>query len=296
MPLFVTSVAELIEKTHRILTGDWKGGTCTGTGASSLVDTSRTEPDDYFQNTVPVSRVYIWATTDGAVPQGQERTVSDWAVSTGTATVTAAWTTANPATGDKYVFLSEYSWQEIFHALNDALIAVRSQAVIERVDTSIRTIDSVYEYAIPIGFTHLYSLSVANSSGNFPAPIEPINYKIIRGTTTPMIQFRRMDNGSIPDGWAASGYWADENFRSGYQIRLEGYGWQPQLVTDFDLCYIDPTYVANQAAAYLHARRITRMDTEPKGHQAQYTICQQRADAAKPQAITKFPPNTMRVY
>jgi len=296
MALFRNTMAELIERTHRILTGDWKGGTCTGTGASSVVDTSRTEPDDYFQNTVPVSRVRIWSTTDGATPQGQERTVSDWVNSTGTATVTAAWTTANPATGDKYVFMSEYKWDEIFHAINEALDLVKDQAVVEKMDSSLITVNSVYEYAIPAGFTHIYRVSVANSDGNFPSPLDSANYKIIRSSITPMLHFRRLDNNSIPDGWNATGYWADEYFQAGYAIRLEGYGYQPTLLTDFDLCYIDPTYVINQAAALLHARRITRMDTEPRGHQAQYRICQDRADAARPRAVTSFPIGTMRIY
>ncbi len=295
MPLFNKPAYELVEATARIL-GDWKGGTCNGTGASSLVDTTRTEADDYFQNTVPISRVRIYATTDAAAPQGQERTFSDWVVGTGTGTVTAVWTTANPATGDKYAIMSEYSWDEIFHALNESINLLRGEPILELADEAITSVSGVYEYDIPEGFTHIYRVTLADSEGRFGAPVPPDHYRLVRGLAVPRIHFIRYPDSQQPTGITYTGLWAEDSLASGYPLRVEGFGYQPELLTDFDAVYVDPNWLANQTAAFLAARRITRTDTEPKGYQAKYQVCQAIADKLKPRIIKQFPPDTKRVY
>jgi hypothetical protein len=300
MSLYHTSGIELVKRVHRILTQKWFGGTCTGGGASTFIDTARTEPDDYFQNTTPPSRVKIISTTDDAAPKGQERTLSDWAVTTGTGTTTAAWTTANPGAGDTYCIMAEYNWDEILQAINDVFDLVKNKAVVEK-QGSITLVAGVYEYAIPEGFTHIYRVSMADDAGSYPEEIDPAQYKIIRGAVQPMIHFTRFPIDGLASGLVYSGYFANGDLDSntamtdGREIRLEGLGYQATLLQDTDICYLNPMFVAYQAAALLHSRQITRIDTEPKGHQLQMQICQQLADMAKPQVITAFPMNTKRV-
>ena len=274
---------------------DWKAGTCTGGGASTFADTARTEPDDYFQNTVPVSKVTIWSTTDGAAPQGQTRTISDWVNSTGTGTVSAAWTTANPASGDKYAITTEYALAEILQALNDAIEAVKGSGLIEKIDTSVPTIDSVYEYDIPTGFTHIHTVTMSTSDGVYNEPIPPNMYIVLRGLAVPRLKFLLYPSGNLAPDVEHSGLWADTKLAGGYTLRIEGFGYQATLVNYTDLCALDPMYVSYQAAALLHARRITRIDTEPQGHQAQYQICQAVANDYKPKGFKGFPPDVKRV-
>jgi hypothetical protein len=295
MSLFSTTGIELIERTARILK-DWKGGTCTSGGASTFIDTTRTEGDDYFQNTTPVSRVRIITTTDAAAPQGQERTISDWVVSTGTGTVTAAWTTANPGAGDTYGIMSEYSWDEVFHAINDVFDSVKNLPVLERADHSVALVSSVYEYDIPIGFTHIYRVTMESGTGNYGTPIPPEEYRIVRGTPTPRLHFVRQITSGLPEGISYPGLWADSELSGGKLLRIEGFGYQTKLVSDTDLCFLDPIFVCYQAAADLNARRITRADTDPDEYRTQYQLCQAKANEYKPKTIANFPPNMKRVY
>ncbi len=295
MALFQNTAIELVERTARILR-DWKGGTCTNGGASTFVDTSRTEADDYFQNTVPVSRVRIITTTDGAAPLGQERTISDWVNSTGTGTVSATWTTSNPGAGDTYCIMTEYSWGEIFHAINDAIDSVKKLIVLEKVDNSISLVASTYEYDIPVGFTHIYRVSMEDSSGRLSEPVPPDHYKIIRGTPTPRLHFIRFPTEFIGVDINYTGLWADTSLTAGRELRIEGFGSQETLVKDTDLCYLDPLFIINQVAAFLHARRITSTATDYNEHRTQYQVCQAEADRRKPKATTSFPPNTKRLY
>ncbi len=297
MALFISTGNDLVKQIYRILhPGNEMSGTCTGGGASAFNDTTRTEPDDYFQNTTPPSRVRILTTTDGEAPQGQERTISDWAVSTGAGTTSAAWATANPAAGDTYIIMSDYFWSEIFNTINAVFDLTKKQTVLEKLDNSVVLVDSVYEYAVPYGFTHIYRISMADDSGNFPQVIPPDQYRIIRGAETPRIHFLRYDTEYAPQDMYYTGFWADNLLSAAHGLRIEGYGWQEKLVDGLSSCNLDPMWVAYQTAALLHARRITRSDTDPDEHRTQFQVCQQIADSIKPRMITRFPPNTKRVY
>ncbi len=293
--LFSNTAIELVERTARILR-DWRGGTCLASTATTFVDTTRTEADDYFQNTVPVSRIRIITTTDGATPIGQERTIIDWVNTSGTGTVSAAWTTSFPGVGDTYCIMTEYSWEEIFHAINDTFDLVKKQAVIEKADESVHLVSAVYEYDIPIGFTHIYRVTMANGSGQFLEAIPPDQYRIVRGKSTPRLKLLTFPTINVHNDLYYNGYWADDEIVNNAPLRIEGFSYQEKLVNDIDLCYLDPMFVIYQAAAYLHARRITRSDTDPTSHTVQYQICQAKADEYKPKAITTFPPDTKRVY
>ncbi len=251
MPLFSNTGIELVERTARILR-DWKGDTITGGTASTFVDTTRTEADDYFQNTVPVSRIRIITTTDNATPIRQERTISDWTSSSSTGVVSANWTTGYPQVGDTYCIMSEYSWEEIFHAINDTFDSVKKLAVLEKVDTSIVLVTSIYEYDIPAGFTHIYRISMDDGAGHFPEVVPPDQYRIIRGTPTPRIHFLTYPTVTVPDGMYYTPYWADDQLTNDRAIRIEGLGYQGTLVNDTDLCYLDQIFVNNLAASLLH--------------------------------------------
>ncbi len=302
MPLFSNTTASLIERVARKLS-DWKEGTNTGTANSTFVDTTRDEPNDYFENTVPPSKVHIISTTDGLAPQGETRTISDWVLSTGTGTLASNWT-AVLTSGDTYCIQSLYTWEEILQAINEAIDSVKAKVVIAKIDHTIQLATSTYEYDVPAGFTHIYRISMEDSVGNYPEAIPPDNYKLIRGTPTPRIHFIRYPNEQLYSAHYIGGLWADSsdsttttgNMTDGRLLRVEGFGYQDALVKATDMCYLNPAYIVNQATALVLGQHITRSDTDPDAYQTRVQYYQGLANAELPSSMVRFPPNTKRIY
>ncbi len=281
MSVYSSTLDELIERTFRLCLGTFYEGTATGGSTTTVVDSSRWEADDFFQNLDAWAR--IRTTTDDAAPKGEERKITDWVQSSGTATVAPAFS-VTPAAGDTYCFMYEYRWDEVMEAINASIDLVARHALVEKIDHSVMLKDNVYEYSIPSGFLYLYNVSMADSNGNYSLPIDPTQYKIIRGTTPPRIHF-----------YADSGISADN------LLRIEGFGRQSRLVKGTDICRINPDFLCYQAAAFLHARRIRRSDSDPDEQKTQFTTCQQMADSISGSApyfrnlTPQFPPDMKRV-
>jgi hypothetical protein len=91
-------------------------GTCTGGSTTTVVDTSRDESDDAWQN----SYVYITDTTDDLAPEDEERRVSAFANSTGTMTVTPAFSAAVEAS-DTYEIRDKARKTDYNDAVNHAI-------------------------------------------------------------------------------------------------------------------------------------------------------------------------------
>ncbi len=276
MAIFSNTLDSLIERCFKLCLGTWYEGTCTGGTTGTVVDSSRYEADDYFQNIDAWAR--IRTTTDDAAPKGEERKISDWVQSGGTATVLPIFS-AESGIGDTYAFTYEYRWDEVKEAINAAIDIVARAALVEKIDTSIQLQSSVYEYAIPSGFLYIYRISQATDEGDYPDPVPPDQYKIIRGTNPPRIHFYRFPIEMQTDRHSYGGLFGDDDITANRILRVEGLARQDTLTKDTDLCKIDPNFVCFQAAALLHSRRIKRADTDPDEHRVQADIWQGRANS-----------------
>ncbi len=298
MAFFENTCDQLIERICRLVLFDWKEGTATSGSTSTLADTSRDEADDYFQNTVPISRIHVRTTTDALAPIGEDRRASDWALTGGVFTVAANFTVA-PAAGDTYAILHLRTWEDIREAINSAIDVVKKDCLIEKIDEdSVALTADVYEYPVPTSLVYVYRLTMADGNGKFyGTEIDPTQYRIVRGSPTPKIMFT-----AFPSHAKDSGHWYGEpfsgsDFTASRKIRIEGLGTQDKLTKDTDKCYINPDFVVAQAGALLYAPMIKRSDTDPDQFATQFNVWQGIADKIKADTMfkTPIPPNSKRV-
>ena len=262
--VFSNTLTELIEMAARLY-GDWKSGVVDSGSTTTVVDDEREEPEDYFQNTTPASKVHIVSTTDGAAPQGETRTATDFVLTTGTVTVsTDKPFTVAPEANDTYAILSELEWDEVKWAVNMAIKMVAKDALEWKVDeTTVVVQDDTYEYALPTDFVWLFRVTQADGNGDFPYSIPPNQYKIIKGST-PKIHFYRFPEEMQHSGIYATDLWVNGRLSDGKALRLEGLGTPSKLENDYDTSGVSPSYIMFQAAALLHRKRIAdpRYDSE----------------------------------
>jgi len=271
-------------------------GTATGGNTTTFADTARWEPDDFFQSLTPPGRVRIVSTTDGVAPYQNEREITDWVQTGGTGTVHLAWSgSTSVAAGDEYVIMSKYTWAELKSAVNSAIDHIADEALIDKMDETVSLVSSVYEYPMPTGFVYIYRLWMADGNGQYPEPIPPDHYKIIRSGAVPKIHFTRFPVVHEAAGWYYSDLWANSKLTDGRTLRIEGLAKQEHLEDETDVCYVNPEYIWRQAAATLHGKRIRRPENEPDDHRTQFTVHQAQADQLKKSMMLMLPPNSKRV-
>ncbi|MBU1621894.1 MAG: hypothetical protein KKF27_20815 [Gammaproteobacteria bacterium] len=90
--------------------------TATGGSTTTVVDSARTESDDYWNN----CWLFIVSTSDGLAPQGEEMQVTDYSGSTDTFTVAPAFSAAVGNT-DTYEVRRYYPASAIHAAINEAI-------------------------------------------------------------------------------------------------------------------------------------------------------------------------------
>lgn len=298
MGLFDYTLDALIERTCQLglEEGTWFEGECDASAVGTLVDATRYEPDDYFQEVGAWAR--IRTTTDNAAPIGEERKITDWTQSTGTASVLPVFSAA-PGASDTYVFLVNYRWAEIREAINAAIDMVARKVLVPLHDETVRLESSVYEYPVPSGFLYVNKISMDNGSGEFPDQVLPDQWHIILGTNPPRIHFERFPREARLAGHTYGNFWAEGGLTEARIIRIEGLARQNTLSLDTDSCQINPDFICYQAAALLHARRIRKQDED--AHSVQFGICQGIADNISgggpnySNLTTQLPMNSKRV-
>ncbi len=299
MPLFQNSLSDLIVRTLRVPLQSYLGGTATGgasAGATLIDTTGRTEADAYFENTVPCTRVRIVTTTDGAAPIGNERRVlSSTCTTNGTITPVSAFAAIVEA-GDTYALLTEYTWAELKDAINMAIDEVADRALIPKMDeTTVVLQADVSEYPVPSGFTHIYRLTQAEGTGQFLYPIPPDQYRINLRLTIPYISFYAYPPDASWFGHYCSTLWAANDLVDDRVLRIEGFGRQPKLVADSDLCWLNPNYICFRAAQMLHSARITHAAGDFDAHRVKATECGIEVAKALPQTIVRVPHDCKKV-
>lgn len=295
MPLFENNLSDLVVRLLRVPLQAYQGGSCTtAVSTLSFKDVNQIQEDDYFQNTTPVSRVRIISTTDGATPIGKESLISDFVNSDGAFVFAPAITTVE--VGDGYIVLSEYRWDELVEAINTAIdVATANRVLIEKIDETIAVQTDTYEYNIPTGFTHIYRISQENDNGDYPDPIPPSHYKILRGKTIPQIHFYRFPVAQMYSDHWFGGLWADADINDGQHLRIEGFARQPKLVNEQDLCFINPNFIVWQAAALVLGSRIVQPVSDYDNNRTKAEYCEMKAREFLSDARVQFPPDTKKV-
>lgn len=296
MALYSLTARQLIEQIGLLGLSDmgmWKAGTATGGSTSSLVDTvNRFEADDFFNTQIPTARIHIYSTTDGQAPQGEERFITDWGQSSLTAVVSPAFSAAVEA-GDKYVILSEFSWQELLAAINMAIDEIAGLVLVPVVDETLTLTTGTYELALPSEFQYVSQVTVADSDGSFINPLAPTDWRILQGDPA-KLQLMRLLEGSTANIQIASRY-SSEPLPNGRAVRIEGMASQARLVDDADVCNLDPNFIVHRAAAWVLSKRARRSDAEPNGYQTLAAYHNAEADKRLGKLSMQLPPGSRRV-
>ena len=145
----MTSLGDALSDTEVLVTG-----TATGGGTTTLVDSSRLEANDRFVNWW----LYIAGTSDDLAPEGQERRITDWVLSTTTATVETAFTAAVQNT-DTYEIRKMWPRLQYVRAINwgieqardtylDILHSEVDVAIRDQLDYAILSTDALHIFQI----------------------------------------------------------------------------------------------------------------------------------------------------
>jgi len=306
MAYYRKTLDNLIERILKLIVKDWYEGIATGGSTSTVVDALRWEKDDYFNSRGGrPSRVYIRTTTDNAAPVGESKDVTDFVQATGTITVVAADAealfSATVGAGDTYAITHTFHWDEVKEAINMAISAVSRKALIDTMDESVSLVASVEEYVLPSDFVYVHRVSMEDGNGNYNEIVPGEQYRIVRGATNPLLKFTKMPPEFQSPGHYYGEYWVSSDMTAGRTLRIEGSTSQPELEEDTDICFIDPTYVCYQAAAYLYGSRVERQSNDPDANATKMAICQAFADQASGGApdfskmTETLPPNSKRV-
>lgn len=159
--------------------GHYARATATGGSTTTIVDSAVYEPDDYWTGH------YVYIVTDaggaGAAPEGEERPVTDYVLSSGTLTVGAAFSAA-VASGDVYELL-HVRRADVVAAINTAIRAAGETWMVCKTDTTTVTIvDDDYDYDLPADLARLLSIWYRSDSD---VPWEPLHGGLWRVNGTP---------------------------------------------------------------------------------------------------------------
>lgn len=208
------TLKQLVRRIAMLYLDDLKEGTTSSKASSNatltFIDTSRYEKDDYFQSTTPVSWFRVYTTTDGLAPQGEEMDIVDWTLTNNTGILRSA-LSADIDSGDAYIILSKFRYNEIKEAINEAIDIAKHKFLKEKLTETTLLRGDIYDYDIPTGFLYIYRLMIQDTDGNFTQEIAPSDYVITRGASTPQIRFLKMQDAIKFEGHYYTGHWADIN-------------------------------------------------------------------------------------
>ena len=237
--------------------------TTTGFGCVALA----LNENDYFNDWY--LRFYVATNKDITV------TVTDFVKTGGVVTFYPAVTLVDAE--DLFELHHEISPDEINSAINLAIQMVEDEALVSKVDATLETVASTWEYTVPSGFYTISSIYQEQSTANKYASsdlINPRHWQIIDVAGTKKIWF---DPSNVT-------LTAERN------LRLVGQSRASQLALDATTTDIPPAYIVNQAAALLH---LARASEATAGHAAQAKIFQYLAD--KERAKIQVAPTGWRV-
>lgn len=246
-----------------ILMNDYLVGTVTSPGSGTIVvaTTYWEKADDYFNDFV---ELFDYSGTG----VGKSGKPTDWVNSTHTLTFKPAATlTAN----DLVEMHRTYTVDELNKAINHGIDQVANDALVDRVDETISLITGTIQYNIPTAFLYIDNIWVSDSSGNYVDP-DPIDFKYWKPVKKSTIVIEFVEKWYAPV--------------TGRTLRIVGMASPSILETDTEACPVDPEYIIQAAAAFLHQSRIRGPDKDSEFHRDQMVIAQTKADNRRSEMTT----------
>lgn len=168
-------------------------------------------------------------------------------------------------TTDLFYLSMEFEAEELIASMNSALDMVGTLALEDFFDETLLIVANVYEYNLPPKFQHLESVyHESANAGRFSSQDDPLPYRhwdILRGPS--------------PKLWLDDNY---VNLTTGRKLRLVGQKRPDRLVLDADVCNVNPTFMVQQAKAFLHQSRIRGEGADAEEHRTQMLLAQSMAE------------------
>ena len=270
-------IAEVADRYGRYATGTATGGTTT-----TIVDTGGLyQPDDHWNG------AYAYILTDAggasAAPEGQERPVSDFVQSSGTATVLAAFTAA-VAVGDTYELLPEQR-TTLKRAINAGVCSAAEAWPIIAVDTTTVTLAADdYDYTLPTDVLDIITIWYQDDTDE---PWRELPGRMWKVTGIPGAQTLFLSTYNDLD--------EDNTLRLEYTKRVS------ELATDASALGVgEPVeaplveYVVEHALWWLHDRASNRDEGRYREHATSAQMHMERADRLKHLARPYVGPTVVR--
>jgi len=189
--------------------------------------------------------------------------VTDFTTGTGVFVITPAITLIDAE--DLFYFLPDFRPTELIWAINEAISMVQGEALEDKVDATLETAASTYEYTIPTGFAYVEEIFQERGTAD--------EYSVSDGKVDRM--HWRILHGSTPKLWFDPGLWT---FTAGRNLRLVGQS-EPSLLTgDADDCNVNAAFIVQQAKALLHQSRIRGKGADFEEHESQMRLAQAMAN------------------
>jgi len=271
--------------------GPYLETTATGGSTTTIVDTTNGPmyADDWWNN----AWANIITTTDGLAPQGETRHVSDFAGSSGTWTVSAAFT-ATVGAGDTVRFWSGPPKAEALKAIEDALIDAFPAFYQVRLDTSLSIVADTYKYTLPATIGRLVRVELATD--------------VTGAKFATLHDWRVIDDETVTGGVVTSTrslVLSDaHSYTTGVTLRLTGISPIAMPAADTYQLPVPPqhegnlrAFVALYGAAMLHERAITG-DTldQQRTHITRAQQLYPRAEVARGKSMPRIAGSVYQVY
>lgn len=250
-------------------------GTATGGSATTIADSAlaNLHADDAFNNGV----AFIIQTTDGASPQGKSRSISDYAGTSGTATIPTV--TDAVGAGDVYgLMMNRYPRGDLVGKINQALGALGD---VLTVDVSLETVEDQREYALPAAAKRdLREVWVAGSTA------APWQWQPVRGTYV---------EGTAP-GEAGTLLFPYQP-RAGYKIKLVYLARHPYVQADTDVLadQVQLEWLGVEAARLAARQRLQGPGSAEKALPALVNDLDTRAEQLRPMRRSHNPQRAARL-
>lgn len=237
-----TTLLDLIKETAELFGHLHVGTAEAGSNTTTIVDTTLIDPDDFWNN----HYVYVDG-ADGAAPEGEERFVSDFVQSTGTLTISPAFTAA-VAADDTYLILPVRRGVFV-RAINNAIRKASERFGVPTSDAATITIAAdTYQYNLPADLLWLEDVKYRSDSDE---PYKQIGRTIWGVSGTPGAQVLELTD--------IDAFTAGDNLRLDYIKRLS------ELSDDTDALGIGVPaeaelieYITHRVLWYLHTQAANR--------------------------------------
>lgn len=262
MAIYNNTRIVLRRKLSRLL-HDYLSGIVTSPSSGTFViaTTQWEKPDDHFND-------YIEMFCYSGTGVGTSGNPTDWVNSTHTLTFKPA---ATLTTNDLVEMHRTYSVDELNEAINHAIDQVANDALLDRVDETISLVTGTIQYNIPTNFLYIDNIWASDSSGNYVDP-DPIDFKYWKPVKKSTIVIEFVEKWYAPV--------------TGRTLRIVGMASPSILDTDTEECPVDPEYIVQAAAAFLHQSRIRGPDKDSEWHRDQMVIAQTKADNRRSEMST----------